>query len=309
MGGPRAPKLIEISAFDLAQARRGGKQVYLLEYDLIHDMQRQGKNPLAVLKQLMAAGEILETAFDLGSAGTLEEEPSNQLLLEVLYATALDAESISRTLDIAAARVTLIAAPQTGEPQTGRTPPRRALVAPEAEIMPAEATRVEGSAKPAAQAQAQVETTIRLNVALLDSLMTLAGELVLSRKQLNEAVAHNDEQGVRAGAHRVSLVTSELQEAVSLTRMQPVGSLFAKFPRLVRDLAGELGKQVHLQLGGGDVELDKTILEGLSDPLTHMVRNAVDHGIEAHRRRTRQEREGSGGNSSRCGPSIKPGRW
>ena len=110
--------------------------------------------------------------------------------------------------------------------------------------------------------------------------MTLAGELVLGRNQLNEAVRNDDNQGVRAGAHRVSLVTSELQEAVSLTRMQPVSSLFSKFPRLVRDLANELGKEVQLKLEGGEVELDKTILEGLSDPLTHMVRNSVDHGIE-----------------------------
>ena len=126
-----------------------------------------------------------------------------------------------------------------------------------------------------------METTIRLNVALLDSLMTLAGELVLGRNQLNEAVRNSDKQGIVAGAHRVSLVTSELQEAVSLTRMQPVSSLFAKFPRLVRDLASQLGKEIQLKLEGGDVELDKTILEGLSDPLTHMVRNSVDHGIEA----------------------------
>ncbi len=135
--------------------------------------------------------------------------------------------------------------------------------------------------KPAPGGQAQqVETTVRLNVALLDSLMTLAGELVLGRNQLNEAVRNGDKEGIAAGAYRVSLVTSELQGAVSLTRMQPVASLFAKFPRLVRDLASELGKEVQLKLEGGDVELDKTILEGLSDPLTHMVRNSVDHGIE-----------------------------
>ena len=116
---------------------------------------------------------------------------------------------------------------------------------------------------------------------LLDSLMTLAGELVLGRNQLNEAVRNGDKEGIAAGAYRVSLVTSELQGAVSLTRMQPVSSLFAKFPRLVRDLASELGKEVQLKLEGGEVELDKTILEGLSDPLTHMVRNSVDHGIES----------------------------
>jgi len=79
----------------------------------------------------------------------------------------------------------------------------------------------------------------------------------------------------------VSLVTSELQGAVSLTRMQPVSSLFAKFPRLVRDLAVSWVKKFQLKLEGGEVELDKTILEGLSDPLTHMVRNSVDHGVES----------------------------
>ncbi|HEY2013378.1 MAG TPA: chemotaxis protein CheW, partial [Bryobacteraceae bacterium] len=119
-----------------------------------------------------------------------------------------------------------------------------------------------------------------LNVTVLDSLMTLAGELVLSRNQLNESLSRQDERGIHSGAQRVSLVTSELQEMVTLTRMQPVGSLFTKFPRLVRDLARELGKDVQLVLDGGEVEIDKTILEGLSDPLTHMVRNAVDHGIE-----------------------------
>jgi two-component system chemotaxis sensor kinase CheA len=124
------------------------------------------------------------------------------------------------------------------------------------------------------------ETTIRLNVTLLDSLMTLAGELVLSRNQLNESLARQDVRGIRSGAQRVSLVTSELQEVVTLTRMQPAGSLFSKFPRLVRDLARDLGKDAQLKIEGGEVEIDKTILEGLSDPLTHMVRNAVDHGIE-----------------------------
>jgi two-component system chemotaxis sensor kinase CheA len=130
------------------------------------------------------------------------------------------------------------------------------------------------------------EATIRLNVELLDSLMTLAGELVLSRNQLSEAVSSDDNAGIRAAAHRLSLVTSEVQSAVALTRMQPVGTLFAKFPRLVRDLGRDLGKQVQLKIEGGDVEIDKTILEGLSDPLTHMIRNSVDHGVEMPEVRT-----------------------
>jgi len=130
------------------------------------------------------------------------------------------------------------------------------------------------------------ETTIRLNVSLLDDLMTLAGELVLGRNQLNESLSLRDERGIRSGAQRVSLVTSELQEMVTQTRMQPVGSLFAKFPRLVRDLARDLGKDIQLKLEGSEVEIDKSILEGLSDPLTHMIRNSVDHGIESPADRT-----------------------
>ena len=159
--------------------------------------------------------------------------------------------------------------------------PETAIVELASPSFPESAETVSKSLPIAPGAQAvPMETTVRLNVALLDGLMTLAGELVLGRNQLNEAVRSGDKQGIGAGAHRISLVTSELQEAVSLTRMQPVSSLFSKFPRLVRDLANELGKEVQLRLEGGDVELDKTILEGLSDPLTHMVRNSVDHGIE-----------------------------
>lgn len=294
---PDKSMLIPIEAFDLVQARQGGKRVFLIEYDLIRDIQRRGKTPLDVLKTLIEYGVLIETAFDLDSAGTLDDEPSNKLLLEVLYATALDADSIGNVLHLEASRIRVI---EPGDAEKAFAAAARAAAVSGLESDPAAAPSgapANGAAiplpepalhqatahQPAAPQTAlfQAESTIRLNVGLLDSLMTLAGELVLSRNQLNEAVSHNDAQGVRAGAHRISLVTSELQEAVSLTRMQPVGSLFAKFPRLVRDLAAELGKEVQLQMEGGDVELDKTILEGLSDPLTHMVRNSVDHGIEA----------------------------
>jgi len=159
-------------------------------------------------------------------------------------------------------------------------PLKSVLQSPPPMAVPVEAVLEPTPAAAEAAAPAS-ETTIRLNVSLLDSLMTLAGELVLSRNQLNESLSRQDARGIRSGAQRVSLVTSELQEVVTQTRMQPVGSLFAKFPRLVRDLSRELGKEVELHLEGREVEIDKSILEGLSDPLTHMVRNAVDHGVEA----------------------------
>lgn len=275
---------IQVSAFDLNQARKGGKYIYLIEYDLIHDIERRGKTPWGVFKDLIECGAILETVFDLDSAGTLDDEPSNQLMLEVLYATVLEPAMLESVVDVAPQRVRLIETNGSVRPLAGTAgpvaPPPEAQTAPATRPMPV-TTPVEESPKAVAGAPVPAsETTIRLNVTLLDSLMTLAGELVLSRNQLNESLSRRDDRGIRSGAQRVSLVTSELQEVVTLTRMQPVGSLFAKFPRLVRDLARDLGKEAQLKIEGGEVEIDKTILEGLSDPLTHMVRNAVDHGIE-----------------------------
>ena len=125
------------------------------------------------------------------------------------------------------------------------------------------------------------EASIRVDLALLDSLMTLAGELVLSRNQLLQAIGANDTHATEIVGQRINLITSELQETVMLTRMQPMGKIFDRFPRLVRDLSAALGKQVKLTIKGREVELDKNLLEAITDPLTHLVRNGVDHGIES----------------------------
>ncbi len=140
----------------------------------------------------------------------------------------------------------------------------------------------------AAKKQAPVmDTSIRVHVSLLDSLMTLAGELVLSRNQLLQTISSDDVRNAEAVGQRIDLITSELQEAIMLTRMQPIGNVFNKFPRVVRDLAKKLDKNIDLTIVGKDVELDKTIIELINDPLTHLVRNSVDHGIEMPDERTR----------------------
>ncbi len=110
--------------------------------------------------------------------------------------------------------------------------------------------------------------------------MNLAGELVLSRNQLLQTIGSDDLRNAEAVGQRIDLITSELQEAIMLTRMQPIGNVFSKFPRVVRDLSKKLNKTIDLTIVGKDVELDKTIIEAINDPLTHLVRNSVDHGIE-----------------------------
>ncbi len=131
-----------------------------------------------------------------------------------------------------------------------------------------------------AAAKVKVDSSIRVHVSLLDSLMTLAGELVLSRNQLLQTISSGDTLNAESVGQRIDLITSELQEAIMLTRMQSIGNVFGKFPRVVRDLSSKLKKQIDLTIVGKDVELDKTIIESINDPLTHLIRNSVDHGIE-----------------------------
>jgi two-component system chemotaxis sensor kinase CheA len=118
--------------------------------------------------------------------------------------------------------------------------------------------------------------TIRVDVRLLDKLMNLVGELVLARNQILQGPASS----TSGTAQRLNLITSELQESVMRTRMQPIGVVWNKLPRVVRDLASDLGKKITIQMEGAETELDKTIIEAIKDPLTHIVRNSCDHGVE-----------------------------
>jgi two-component system chemotaxis sensor kinase CheA len=130
--------------------------------------------------------------------------------------------------------------------------------------------------------------TIRVDVALLDKVMNLVGELVLARHQVLQFTATQEDGSFLSTAQRLNLITTELQEGVMKTRMQPIGNVWNKLPRIVRDLSIGCGKRVEVQMEGADTELDKTIIEAIKDPLTHIIRNAVDHGIELPEARTAQ---------------------
>jgi len=142
-----------------------------------------------------------------------------------------------------------------------------------------EAAAVEAKAGIAAGPSAS-DSTIRVDVSLLDQLMNLVGELVLARNQILQFTNSTEESGLVATSQRLNLITSELQEGVMKTRMQPIGNIWSKFPRTVRDVAMSCGKRVRIEMSGKETELDKTLIEAIKDPLTHLVRNAVDHGIE-----------------------------
>ncbi|MFP5212288.1 MAG: chemotaxis protein CheA, partial [Acidobacteriota bacterium] len=286
--------------FDVVQAVKSGKFLYLVEYDLLNDVHKKGKTPLEILGLMQESGVILESKVDMEAVGTLEDDDSlsNRIPFYVLFGTIIEPDIIEALFEVREGCIHHIdagASPKEAEPPSPVAEPVTEKVvekeavpmpAPEPAPRPAPAPRPpaveEDKAKVerAPVAAGQPETSLRVNVALLDSLMNLAGELVLSRNQLLQTISSGDRRSAEIAAQRINLVTSELQEAIMLTRMQPIGNIFNKFPRVVRDLANELGKEIALTIEGKEVDLDKTLIEGLSDPLTHLVRNSIDHGIE-----------------------------
>jgi len=190
----------------------------------------------------------------------LPEGPHEALLAAV--AVALEALGAAPD-DVRELRNRLHAAPRADAPATSAPPP---AAAPDAAPAP------NGTGKSAA--------TIRITVEVLEQLMRSVSELVLIRNQMIQTLRLEPESPFKAPLHRLNQVTSEIQEKVMVARMQPISGAWAKLPRLVRDLENELGKRIELVMTGEDTELDRQVMELIRDPLTHMIRNAADHGLE-----------------------------
>jgi len=159
-------------------------------------------------------------------------------------------------------------------------PAQPAAPAPAATEAPKKVTKRAAASDEMAESDKVANQSIRVNVDTLEHLMTMVSELVLTRNQLLEISRRNEDTEFKVPLQRLSNVTAELQEGVMKTRMQPIGNAWQKLPRIVRDLSGELGKQIELEMHGADTELDRQVLDLIKDPLTHMVRNSADHGLE-----------------------------
>ncbi|CAI3788945.1 Chemotaxis protein CheA [Pseudomonas sp. MM227] len=170
-------------------------------------------------------------------------------------------------------------------PETQPAPAAPAPVAAPRKVEAAPA-RAPVAEKPVAS---EAETTVRVDTARLDEIMNMVGELVLVRNRLVRLGANSSDEAMSKAVSNLDVVTADLQTAVMKTRMQPIKKVFGRFPRLVRDLARQLKKEINLELVGEETDLDKNLVEALADPLVHLVRNAVDHGIE-----TPEERERNG---------------
>ncbi len=186
----------------------------------------------------------------------------------------------------AAAPAAAVAAKPAAAPAVAKAAAAPAAAAPAKAAAPAPARQ----AAPAGdKAASETETTVRVDTARLDEIMNMVGELVLVRNRLVRLGLNSGDEAMSKAVSNLDVVTADLQTAVMKTRMQPIKKVFGRFPRLVRDLARQLKKEINLELVGEETDLDKNLVEALADPLVHLVRNAVDHGIE-----TPEEREAAG---------------
>ncbi len=293
---------ITLPKVDFDRSQRANQFIYCANFDLLHDIEEQGKNIFETFRDLSETGEILDCILDFESVGTLEGPVGNQLPLRLIFATIIQPSDVEIVLPVPKKINVLFdphnedAAPLISEPDETPAQQSELLLTEEeaAELIsglepdvnnPPVPNTASAKLPPTPVSGDRVSTppaeeTLRINVSALEALMNLTGELVLGRNQLHAAIAKKDDRSLSLSEQRINLVTSELQDAVMQTRLQPVGNVFIKFPRIVRDMAKALHKQIQIDIHGKEVALDKTLVEGLSDPLMHMVRNAIDHGIE-----------------------------
>ena len=266
-------------------------------HDLLEGRFREGAQAAASHSE-PAAAEVVDQAEAAEEAPAVESEAAQA-------ATAVATAAVEAAVAVAAAGSSAgQAAPATaaapvavaqgpGEPPAAEPAPAPAVpTAPQQAASAAAAAQTTaakaasetapaaGKAKPEENRRSVADSSIRVDVDLLDSLMNLVGELVLTRNQLIQRAAARQDQELMRSMHRLNLVAGELQEGVMKTRMQPIDNVWSKIPRVVRDLANQMGRQIRVEMEGKDTELDKTILEAIKDPLTHLVRNSCDQGIE-----------------------------
>ncbi|MDD1594809.1 chemotaxis protein CheW [Bradyrhizobium sp. DASA03005] len=257
--------------------------------DKLEAMVEQGMAAMSGSAQPMPAGtpvaDAPPLAPDAPAAAPAKEMTTGSLVEQTLERPLRPGEVSLDELE-RAFRETAIEAPVAApvaktEVKAAPAPAAEAAVAKEAAKAPKEKAAKKSMAdEMAGEGDRIANQSIRVNVDTLEHLMTMVSELVLTRNQLLEISRRNEDTEFKVPLQRLSNVTAELQEGVMKTRMQPIGNAWQKLPRIVRDLSSELGKQIELEMHGADTELDRQVLDLIKDPLTHMVRNSADHGLE-----------------------------
>jgi two-component system chemotaxis sensor kinase CheA len=301
--GGQKDRQFHLDAESVRSVLKRGMTLYHAQAFLHRDVDAQWGGPLAFLNNAASVGQCLDAFLDLSAIGNLDDCLEQDPCITVLFATVLEPDLLSiafklppaqiERLDMAELKASLAKPGQTPMPMAGSEPQP---FQPEASKAEERAEAGSGEGNPEKSGKEAGADTLRVRVGLLTKLMNLAGELVLGRNQLLRTMSPHAQAfpGLADILQNINQVTTELQEAAMQTRMQPIGTLFNRFPRIVRDLSRQLGKQIELEIRGGDVELDKSIVELLADPLTHLIRNGIDHAVELPEERARAGKNRTG---------------
>lgn len=285
-----------------------GHKIFCIKKGLDRDLMKNDLTLVHFIQQIGSIGTVIDCSVDLNELldGGSEREDVN---LEFLFTSVLEKDMLTSVLNLPEEDI--------HELQTGGLEEMPAAVVKEQSAVPTavenqvvaeaeehnkekHAAKAEENDKEIHAAKGQIavpEDSIRVNVMLLNDLLNLASEMVLARNQLLRTMESHKKSipGIEPIFQNIDHITTNLQEKIMQTRMQPISNVFNKFPRIIRELSKKLDKEIHLEMEGTEVELDKSIIEALGDPMTHLVRNAVDHGMEtpADREKKGKPREGT----------------
>ncbi len=295
--GDGAP-LSQYERMVIAEAADRGLTVRRIHVSLEENCMLRAARAYMVVQEVEGIGEIIKSE---PSTEDLEREAFEREFTIWLATEREDAEivtAVSAVSEVATCEVTVIEAPSDGDAATANeeapapgaaqpeAQPSEAVAEPPATASPPATAPTPPAAKPAAPQvdggpkKAKAAPTVRVGTDRLDALMNLMGEMVIHRTRLWQLSADHDLADLRGAVEEMTRVTNDLQSLIMQVRMMPVEAVFMRFPRMVRDLANTLGKQLELVITGEDTELDRTVIDELGDPLVHMLRNAVDHGLE-----------------------------
>ena len=322
LGGEKADELpekiskqFEISKNELKKAIGHGRYLYSVKAFTKKDMKNKGKTPFDYLKGIKKLGNLIASYSDISQIGGLDDSiEENDIAFVFLFSSVLEPDLIALGLEVDEDQVEQLEFPKLeaeneAEKKEAEEEEDSEGEESDVEVKSDEAKtktinkskpkpkpkpkseennkKTKTNGKPKKKISTKPTESIRVSVPLLNDLMTYAGELVLARNQLlrlTEDVA-KDITGLKNVIDDIDMTTSVLQEKIMNTRMQPISIVFNKFPRMIRDLGKKLDKKLNLEISGKDVDLDKSIIEKLSDPLTHIIRNAADHGVESTEKR------------------------
>lgn len=292
-GGPE----LTINQYHRNRIEEKGDFLYVIKYDLEEVRETRGKSPMQVINELLQIGEIIEGRLETPLDDLSRKTDGSPLYYYVLYTCSILPEKIAEVLSLPPDRIQVaiegkIEDTEAPEPASESTANSVTEESPEKEET-VEAAAVSGTVEGGPASGIDKSTTVRIHINILDRLMNLASEMVLVRNQQLSRVDQYDPV-MRSIVQRFDIVTTDLQETVMRTRMQPLGNVLGKYPRFVRELGKKLGKRIEIKMIGSEVELDKTILESLADPLTHIVRNSCDHGIEPPGEREKASKKETG---------------